>query len=323
MRPRGHNGMRNGFLLALGLIAILPQAQVQAAGLQEWVQSFAESEFVLARATTNVPFQPLGWLSAKNYGAAELRTPGSADASVTYQQTSLSQAGFIPLLASSRDAVVIGEWVGWTHFQVDGSGSEDFSVLSVAVPLGWMRQVSPDWQLASFVAPLGHKASSVGADWYWEGMAGVFARYARNEQVAWIFGFFADVSRDDKFYIPYVGATWIVDQRWTISAVLPWPAVLYAPTGDTFFRLGVAPSGATWSTRQDGEVVAVDLDSWDLGLSVEHRLWGNVWGRVEAGVTGFRGMSFSGNDWQPLDSPRSSKGYAGLGIAYRPAKSAQ
>jgi len=56
-------------LLALALTASVPRAQ--AAGLEGWIQSFTQSDFVFARAITNVPFQPLGWLSARNYGGAD------------------------------------------------------------------------------------------------------------------------------------------------------------------------------------------------------------------------------------------------------------
>jgi len=44
-------------------------------------------------------------------------------------------------------------------------------------------------------------------------MAGIFGRCIRDERLARVFGFFADVSSDDDFYVPYVGSTWTIDQR--------------------------------------------------------------------------------------------------------------
>jgi hypothetical protein len=81
------------------------------------------------------------------------------------------------------------------------------------LPLGWIRQSTSDWQLAAFVAPLGHKTHQ--DSWYWETLGGVFARYMSSDRVAWIFGAYADVSPLEEFYTPYLGAILTIeDSNW-------------------------------------------------------------------------------------------------------------
>ena len=84
--------------------------------------------------------------------------------------------------------------------------------------------------------------------------------------------------------MPYVGASWEVTEQWTLSAIMPWPALLYAPTRETLYRFGASPSGASRSRRQSSGKVSLDLDSWDLGLSAERRILGNLWVSLGAGV---------------------------------------
>ena len=132
---------------------------------------------------------------------------------------------------------------------------------------------------------------------------------------------YADVSSAEHFYTPYVGATYIVNPQWTLSAVLPWPAVLYAPTGRLLFRLGVTPSGTAWSVDQGGHHPRIDFSSWNLGASAEYDLWRNLWVRLEAGWSGFRGFSFVGSEWTGPNSSLGATPFVSLGFAYRPPES--
>jgi hypothetical protein len=66
-------------------------------------------------------------------------------APVESQQISISQAALVPIPIGRRDALVVGEWIGWTKFDLEES-SREVEVLSVAVPLGWARQVKSGWQ---------------------------------------------------------------------------------------------------------------------------------------------------------------------------------
>ncbi|MCP5431330.1 MAG: hypothetical protein H6962_14855, partial [Chromatiaceae bacterium] len=52
--------------------------------------------------------------------------------------------------------------------------------------------------------------------------------------------------------------------------------VSYAPSKDSLFQLGASPSGSSWSVRQATGDLYFDLDAWDLGLSAERRVSGNL-----------------------------------------------
>tara|TARA_Y100000815_G_scaffold108238_1_gene96882 strand:- start:26 stop:994 length:969 start_codon:yes stop_codon:yes gene_type:complete len=307
--------LRAQHLCTLTLLTASLPVQADPAFMQRWVEQFADSEIVFQRGSTNVPFQPLAFVDATHYGESTLeRADGS---SVSARQTTLSQGAVLPFLMSPRDALLVGDWVSWSHFDSTSSNLDSFDVLSVGVPVGWFRQVNDRWQAGGFVMPLGHKAS--GEHWSWETMTGGFARYVQNDRLWWAFGLYADFSPGDNLYLPYVGASYALNERWTLSAVMPWPAVLYAPDSHTLYRLGVSPSGASWSTENGTSDIQYELDTWDFGFSAARRLQGNLWLEGEVGVTGLTGMSLRGGDWEEPDFDVSNSPYISIGINFRPS----
>ncbi|MBB6095178.1 hypothetical protein HNQ60_004068 [Povalibacter uvarum] len=309
--------MHSSILPTAGLL-ILSSAGAIAGTLDDAAKRFAESDFVFNRARSDIPFIPFAWASATFYDESRFLLPSGEPGELTFEQQSVSEATFLPFLIGRRDAVVIGQWMNWTRF--DLSNGSDKEVFSVAIPVGWARQTSPDWQVAAFVAPLGH--SSEGDGWYWEYMGGVFARWLQTDRFAWLFGFFADVAPREEFYTPYVGLTWTVNQHWTVSAIMPWPAILYAPNTDWLFRFGVSPSDASWSVEIDDDgsprKAQLSFGAWNLGISAERRIWKFLWLGAEVGVAGFRGFTFSGSDWEGPNSDLGTDAYATIRVNFRP-----
>jgi hypothetical protein len=150
-------------------------------------------------------------------------------------------------------------------------------------------------------------------------MGGGFARYVQNDRLWWGFGLYADVGPGDDLYLPYLGASWSIDDRWTLSAVMPWPALLYAPDRDRLFRLGVMPSGASWTLNPDAGEVIYDLGGWDFGIGASWRLQGNIWGQVRAGYTGLRALQIDDGNLQGPELDADATPFVGIGIEYRPA----
>jgi len=294
------------------LLLLLALAQhAEAAGFD-----FRDSDFVFSRARSDVPFVPLAWLDVNSYQDSTLRTP-SGD--LSFRQTSVSEATLLPTLVGRRDALLVGQWGTWTR--LSSSQFQDTEVGSVSLPVGWARQATPDWQLAAFVAPT---ANVTRGHWYWDYMGGVFARYAGKSRLAWVFGFYSEITPPEELYVPYVGVTWTIDRHWTLSAILPWPAVLYSPTPDWLLRLGFAPSSASWiaDVPVSGEAprrLRADLTSWDFGLRVEKRAWKGIWLGGETGLSGFRGFSFSGREWQHPRVDLASAPYLVLTVTFRPS----
>jgi len=160
---------------AATLTLLHAQTATAAELIDNLIQRFQQSDFEFVRAQSNAPFVPLAWLDADRYQRGEFnRADGAATSDVTFEQTSVSQGALVPIVLGKRDALVVGEWLSWTHFDLQHSPVDELEVFSAAVPIGWVRQVSPQWQAAAFVAPLGHKTH--GEDWYWETLGGIFAR---------------------------------------------------------------------------------------------------------------------------------------------------
>ncbi len=156
------------------------------------------------------------------------------------------------------------------------------------------------------------------SDWDWQYLGGAFSRYVQDETLWWAFGFYFDVGSGDDTYIPYIGASWSINERWTLSAVMPWPAIIYSPSPDWMLRLGAAPSGASWSLELEGKNVGVNLDAWDFGLTGEYRFAGNFWLGAEAGVGGLRGLRLDDGNLEEPDVEFSSNAYLRFSVKFRP-----
>ncbi len=298
-------------------VTLLHPASARADGLIDTlVRRFSESEFEFVRAQSNAPFPPAASLATSVYQESEFRRADGIDSDVTFQQATISEYAFLPITLGKRDAIAIGQWMSWTHFDIDNAPRDDLDVFSVSVPVGWIRQQSPNWQIAAFVAPLGHRTPE--DNWYWETMGGAFARNVRGDRFAWIFGAYFDVSPLEDFYTPYLGATYVINEQWTLNAIMPWPSVTYAPTNRTVFRLGVAPSGASWTIEPGERRPRMNLSTWNFGLTAEHRLASNLWLGFEVGVAGLRGLSIVGSDWEGLETKLDNTGFAMLSLNLRP-----
>jgi hypothetical protein len=291
-------------------------AKADATSIDQISRQFLDSDFIFSRTRSDVPFVPLAWIDVSSYRDTEVRDR-------SFRQTSLSEATLLPVLLGPRDALLLGQWGTWSRLESRDT-SQHTEVTNLSMPLGWARQASPDWQLAAFVAP---SANYSGGDWYWDYMGGVFARYLGKPRFAWLFGFYAEITPPEELYVPYVGVTWTIDRHWTLSAVLPWPAVLYSPTPDWLLRLGLAPASASWIADEPvpGEPpqrLRADLSSWDFGLRIEKRAWKTLWVGGEIGLSGLRSFSFSGGEWQAPEGKLGTDPYFLLTMTFRPSLAA-
>lgn len=178
------------------IIALLLPMQAYPAGLGEIAQRMAGSEFVFNRARSDIPFVPIAWLDVTVYDESRFMLPSGGPSDISFGQKTLSEATLVPFLLGSRDAFVVGQWMSWTRF--DFPRRENMDVFSAALPIGWARQASADWQLAAFVAPLAHTSDNDGV--YWEYMGGVFARWLHGDRLAWLFGFYGDVAPREEYW---------------------------------------------------------------------------------------------------------------------------
>ena len=217
--------------------------------------AFEESELVFVRSLNNAPFLPVAFLGNTHYGDAMVSEEGGTPdtAGKRYRLNSTSQYAGVPFLLNKRSALVIGEYLSYTDFSVDNG--EDFSLTSATLAAGYLYQVNPDWQV----------------------MGGVVTRYTRNERLWWLFGVAFDDSDFGTTWIPYVGASLVLNERWSVSALLPWPQVIYAPSKDWFVSAGASYSGSSWAVNSATGAVGLNLSGFDFGFGGGMRLpgWGD------------------------------------------------
>ena len=185
-------------------------------------RAFTESDLVFARGFSNAPFLPVAFLGNTHYGDATVSEEGATPetAGTRYRVNSTSQYGGIPFLLSKRSMAVLGEYVSYSNFTVDNG--EDFSVASASLAAGYLYQVNPDWQVIGALVPFYNHSSlgERGKD-YWQVIGGAVARYTRNERLWWLFGVVFDDSDFGTSVLPYVGASLILNERWSVSAIFP------------------------------------------------------------------------------------------------------
>ena len=299
---------------ALALVFSLP---VRAGYIEDTAQRFADSEIRFPRANTLVPFLPLAALGASVYDDTEIELDDGRK--LEYDLQSVSQHAVLPFLASPRDALFVGEYLGYSNFDMIDPVLDDFEVTTVGLPLGWLRQVNDDWQLAAFAMPLAHRSTLEGSGWNMQYVGGMFGRYQQTDRLWWLFGVYADVAPEEDSLIPYLGASWNINEHWTLSAIMPWPAITYTPHGNWLFRLGASPSGASWVVATGNGDVGINYDAWDLDFGVERRLPGNFWLRLRAGIGGLRGLRFSEGSFDAPDVDVGASGFFALELNFRPA----
>ena len=296
---------------------LIPCWNPSSAGfVDQVIEDFANSEIEFQRSDSNVPFFPLGFVDINLYQDTEVNRPDLDP--LSFDLASISQGAALPILLDADEALFIGEYVSLSRFDARESNAEDFDVVSLGLPLGWLRQVNRDWQAAAFIMPLAHRANLDNSDWSGEVLGGAFARQVQTDRLWWVYGFYFDVGEGEDLYLPYLGASWQLDDQLTISAILPWPAVLYSPDRDSLYRFGAAPSGASWALNAAEDQVNYTLGNWNLGASAEYRLGGNFWLGVEAGVAGMRSLRLEGGQWEGAEFDIDNTGYVRIALNYRP-----
>ncbi len=285
--------------------------------ISEMAAQFANSEIQFQRAESNVPFLPLAYAEYKNYDDTKLKLEDGD--TVTIDQTTFAQGAVLPILASPRDVLFIGEWINTSQISSSSPGFESFDATQVAIPLGWLHQESQDTQIGGFIAPLGYKADLDDSGWSWQTLGGAFSRHTYSDDIWWAFGAYFDVGGIDDTYLPYLGAFWQVNEKLSISAIMPWPAILYAPTKNTLFRFGASPTGSSWQVNRDTTQIAQELSGWDFGVAAEHRVFKSLWFKVEAGFGGLRALRLENDEIKAPDFKVDASSYVKIGINLRPS----
>jgi hypothetical protein len=60
------------------------------------------------------------------------------------------------------------------------------------------------------------------------------------------------------------------------------------------------------------------LSAWNFGIAIEQRTYKYVWLGLEVGVSGIRGLSLVGSDWQGLETKLDHTGFVLATVNFRP-----
>ena len=288
--------------------------------IQRAARAFTESDLVFARSFSNAPFLPVAFLGSSHYGDAMVSEEGATPetAGTRYQATGTSQYAGVPFLLSKRSMAVLGEYVSYADFSVDNG--EDFTVTSASIAAGYLYQVDPDWQVIAALVPFYNHSSlgERGKD-YWQVMGGAVARYTRNDRLWWLFGVVFDDSDFGTSVLPYVGASLTLTERWSVSAILPWPQLMYAPSKDWFVSLGASYSGNSWAVNNATGAVGLNLSGFDFGFGGGMRLKGPLWLEGAVGVGGLRALTITDGDVSGPGIDVSSSPFINLSLTFRPS----
>ena len=288
--------------------------------VERTARAFSESDLVFARGFSNAPFLPVAFLGNTHYGDAMVGEEGATPetAGTRYRVNSTSQYGGIPFLLNKRSMAVLGEYVSYSNFTVDNG--EDFSVASASLAAGYLYQVNPDWQVIGALVPFYNHSSlgERGKD-YWQVMGGAVARYTRNDRLWWLFGVVFDDSDFGTSVLPYVGASLILNERWSVSAILPWPQVMYAPSKDWFVSLGASYSGNSWAVNSTTGAVGLNLSGFDFGFGAGMRLKGPLWLEGAVGVGGLRALTITDGEVSGPSIDVSSSPFVNISLTFRPS----
>ena len=288
--------------------------------IERAARAFTESDLVFARSFSNAPFLPVAFLGGTHYGDATVSEEGATPetAGAKYQVSSTSQYAGVPLLLSKRSMAVMGEYVSYADFSVDNG--EDFTVTSASIAAGYLYQVDPDWQVIAALVPFYNHSSlgERGKD-YWQVMGGAVARYTRNDRLWWLFGVVFDDSDFGTTWLPYVGASLTLNERWSVSAILPWPQLMYAPSKDWFVSLGASYSGNSWAVNNTTGAVGLNLSGFDFGFGGGMRLKGPLWLEAAVGVGGLRALTITDGDVSGPSIDVSSSPFINLSLTFRPS----
>ncbi|MFQ3322227.1 MAG: hypothetical protein ACI90U_000033 [Pseudomonadales bacterium] len=284
---------------------------------QSTVDAFANSNIVFQRGESIIPFLPLANITAKTYGSADVTVDGADD--LQFEIEHFSQAAGLPFLLDDNNVLIVGEYLARTNFSTGANDFESFHTDSIGLPIAWLQQVNQQWHAAAFIMPLGHKSSHKNSSWQWETLGGAFLRYEQSDKLWWAYGVYADIGGIEDIYLPYAGVSWTINENWSLSAIMPWPALLYAPSNDLLFRLGASPSSASWQVENEASDISANFDAWDFGFTVEKHVGNNFWLGLETGIGGLRGLRIVDGDFEGIESDVSASAYFGLSLNFRPS----
>lgn len=278
------------------------------------VEAVMTSDFVFDRNISNVPFFPIGYLTLSQQNSLDI-DEGCELESCEFDYQSMSQGFGLPVWVGEKNMLILGESLQRDRLSWQG---DNIQIDSAGVLLAWMAQPSESWQAGAFVYAYRGLGDDKLAREPKGSIGGVVVRHRHQARFHSYWGAVRFEEYSNVTIYPYIGFDWYIGEKWSVSAVLPWPTVSYAPNDDQLFKLGALFSGSEWVVDRDGEIITNDFEKWDIGFAYEHRLFSMFWAEIGIGYSGFGKLAIRSDSDIELDINTSDAPFIRLTFNIRP-----
>jgi hypothetical protein len=310
--PPVRHGRRCVFLIACVLAPL-----TAAAGIDDVLEAIKQSEFSFARATSAVPFFPVGWLQDSHYPAATFEDDGDVRPPADVTENTLGMGVVLPAYVGKRDMVLAGGDIGWDRLSVDSGPYEDQRILRVTPVVAGLHQFGERETVGVFIAPIFSHETRAGETWSTSGYGGIVGMHWYSDQFQLLYGGIYEDSFGLHSLYPYLGVQWLPTPQLSVALVAPWPTITYAPNPQWIVQLAIAPGGSSWVQRGENFENVQTFGSWNLTANVAHRLHGSLWLSAGAGAAGFRGLTVTSGAAEARFEAKPSPVFT-LALQFRP-----
>lgn len=284
---------------------------------EKLLEKLISSDFTYDRNISNAPPLMIGYLdtNAQNGLTFESECPPALENDCRLSYRSLSQGFGTPVWVGQKNMLVLGETLDVDAFS---NRTDSFTIYTGGLLAAWVSQPSAQWQMGTFVYNywnLGDNQERADTSTTY---AGYVARYRHSARLHSYLGLIYTDALERSLVFPYAAFDWFVNDRWTISAILPWPTLTYSPTPDQAFKIGALVSGTSWTSERDQGLYTRDFAQLNLGFVFEQRLNELFWGEFSVGYAGLGRLSIDSDQDSDLQVDMESSPYFRIGINLRP-----
>jgi hypothetical protein len=278
------------------------------------IDKILRSDFIYDRDITNLPFIPIGYLTATHQSELTLE-PCPSDGQCEFQFQSISQGAGLPVWIGRKQMLILAETLDVDVFDAN---SDSTTINTGGLMAAWISQHSKEWQSGAFVYYYQNLDSDTRSDNTSGGVGGMVGRYRHNVRLHSYWGAVYVRSGDDSWVYPYAGFDWFINKHWGIAAVVPWPTINYAPRESQLFKIGALFSNTTWSGEQDSRFYTQDFSQMSLGVSFEQKISRLFWGELAIGYTGLGKLQIETDANSDITTEISSRPFFKLALNVRP-----
>ena len=285
--------------------------------MQEMLEAIHASEFRFARAKSEVPFFPLGWVQDRYYPNSTFKSADGNLAEADVAENTLGMGAVLPAYIAQRDMLLLGGDLSFDNIAVKSGPYADQNVMTLTPVAGWLHQFGEDDLVGAFIAPMFSYELRAAEDWGVSAYGGVVGMHYITDKFQLLYGGIYQNSFGDSMGYPYLGVNWMPTPRWSIALVVPWPTISYAASDRWLFQLAVSPGGSSWAQRDGNYESTQSLSSWNMTLGAGYRCYEKLWLFAAVGVAGFRGITIESEEMEDRLESKPSMIFS-LALQFRP-----